>query len=201
MQTSDQPYDYGRDSDVIQSENSGSNVLIAIAQMAQEQMDAQDEVNRASEVLEEKTAALKNIKNHRFPDLLMECGQKKLTTANNLEVELVDTLRSSISAINEVDAFAFLEEQGVGGIIKHEVSIELPKGDAEVDAKLEQIRQLCTSLGIPVNVSRGVHNSTLCAQLRRWLADGVEFPMETFSAIVQKEVKVKPVKEKKSKAK
>lgn len=181
-------YDYGAD-----VAPTGDNSLQAVDVLAREQLAAELEVEACEEALKLAKAALEQIKNRRFPDLMVELGQKLLKTTSGLVVELNDIVRASIPEARRPEAHAWLDEHGHGDVVKMSLSLELGKGAPAKD-KLTQIQEFCANLNVPANAKESVHPQTLGALVRTLLSSGVEFDQPMFGVFVSKETKVKPAK-------
>lgn len=184
-------YDYAADDAA--APGSGDNILKAIAALALEQLAAEEDVERSQQNLELSKAALENIKNRRFPELMQEAGQKLIKTENNLIVELKDVVRASIPEVRRPEAHAVLAEQGHGDVIKFELKAELGKGD-DARNKAVLIQEYCNTLGVAANCKEAVHPSTLAALMKELIAAGVEFDHQLFGVFVSKETKIKVAK-------
>lgn len=191
MNTQPPAFDYGDDGHI----PAGDNILTAISQMAQEQLAAQDVVTERQIHLDEAVANLKNIKTVRFPNLMMEAGQKKLTTAMGVDVEMKEVVRANIPEARQQEAFAWLAETNNDAVIKYELRADVGKG-AEAMEKIQQVIEFGESIGISITCKPSVHFMTLSSLVRQRLEAGLDVPMDTLGAIVQKEVTVKISKRK-----
>lgn len=183
-------YDYSADADAV---SSGDNILKSISLLAIEQVEAEEALARAEEQVQLAKAALENIKNRRFPDLMQEAGQKLIKTENNLIVELKDVVRASIPEIRRPEAHGWLEEHGHGDVVKYELKADLGKGD-EARKKAALIQEFCATLGVAANGKEAVHPQTLAALVKEMMAAGIEFDQQLFGVFVAKETKIKVAK-------
>lgn len=167
----------------------GDNILASIAQTAREILEAQDEVSRREEALRDAKRHLVALQEQVMPELMAEAGQEELTTADGLKVSLKEMIRGQPTQENQGSAFAWLRDNGQGGIIKSKVQADLGKADPDrVDAALKAL----AGVGIPAVTREEVHWQTLGALVREMLAQGQEVPLDLLGVTVWRQAVVKP---------
>lgn len=93
-------------------------------------------------------------------ELTVGCGRHKGT-----RITLKHAIRASISAERQDTAYAWLVEQGLGGIIKEQV-VAFPDGD------VSRLLTLFSEANVSYEVARKVHPQTLVRIVRERLEDG-----------------------------
>jgi len=167
----------------------GANVLATLSQLADEQKQAEAEVARLEEELRSAQAKLRDLAEHRLPNLMNECGMREFTTKDGIKIKVVEKIRGSIPEAHATRAFAWLEEHGHDNLIKREFKIEFGK-DEEGWAKKFQADLAKRKRPLKVQLKRAVHPSTLASFVNEQLADGVDFPMEMFGVHQQRSSKI-----------
>lgn len=105
------------------------DLLQKLAAMGKRQIAAEKAVADAEDVLKSKKEDLRLISEDLLPALMAEARQKKLVTADDLEIEITKDYRASIPEACRAQAFAWLEKSGNGGMIKHEIKINFGRGE------------------------------------------------------------------------
>jgi len=170
----------------------GGNLMSRIEGLAQEQLDAQAQVETIEAQLAEAKAALAMVKEHKLPNLLEEAqlGKSKVVTPGGIIINLKEEIRGSIPKGNEEKAHQWLEENGNGALIKHTVTIDFNKNEEDWVRKfMRDCAQRKKALNL--KLVRGVHASTLRAFIKAALAEGVAIPLDTFGAFRQRVTTVK----------
>lgn len=137
-------------------------------------------------------ASIEKLETDVIPGLMASAGNiSEFKTAAGASVTLKDELYASISAANQPAAFAWLEQQGHGGVIKDQFTVALGKGDRATQ-QASALQKALESLGIDdYRRKRAVHPQTLQALLREQLAEGVDVPKETFGVYQVRRAKIK----------
>lgn len=181
-------YDY---SEFKSDEPVGENLMARIQGLAQEQIAAEARIASLDEQLAEAKTALRNVREVRLPELLdeAELGDSIITTPAGHKVQLGVAIRGTIPTVTEEKAFAWLEENKNGKLIKRTFAIEFGKGD---EAWANKFERDCAQRKRPLNLKRkkGVHPQTLQSFVRQQLEEGVDFPMDLFGVFRQRFAKV-----------
>ena len=91
-------------------------------------------------------------------------------------------------------AFAALEQNGDGDLIKTQLRISLPRGESELAAKIAELLRL--NFNINPEITENVHHQTLTAWLQEQIENGQPLPdLETIGATVGRIARLKPRKE------
>lgn len=177
-----------------------------------EMTEAAQRLVAAEKATAEAEAALKEAKEReRFmreetlPGMMQELGVEKMTLTDGNEITVKPEVYCSITEYNRSAAFAWLESNEGGGIIKTQVSV--PFGKGELQQAIELVEKLNEQLGVDTaTIDRAVHPQTLKAFLKERLADpkGEDdftpeeravgkgpLPLETFSARYVQTAKIK----------
>ena len=146
----------------------------SVSELAQKQLDASKRVDDLTEQLKIAKEELRNIQ------------EIKLSDGSNIVVE--DFYNAHIAKSRQEEAFEWLESNGFGDIIKHEVGVKFAK-DQSLDAKaaFDQLR----AMGLSPFSNKGVHPSTLKAFVKEQIQNGNgDIPVETFGLFIGSRAKI-----------
>lgn len=151
-------------------------------------------------LVEEQEAALKDLKAllagvqlEDLPLAMSEAGLKKFTLDTGETIDVKDDLVLSLSAERKPEAFAWLEKNGLGSVIKTVVVAEFGKG------QLGEAQKLAAKLvkeKYNVHLGRDVHWQTLKALILERVRAAKPIPLELFGAHPINKANVEPPKEK-----
>jgi len=161
--------------------------LNVLAKLATEQKKAELDVSEAEEVLKSAKAVLKDISEHKFPELMDSLGLKIFETDDGLKIKIDEKIRASIPAAGFGLAEKWLTDNGHAGIIKNEVKMQFAAGQFE---RASKITKELTELGYEPQSKKSVHASTLASFVKTQLEEGIDIPMKTFGAFKQRSTKV-----------
>jgi len=163
------------------------DLLRQISDLTRDLMVATNDVTLAQIALKAAQDRENRIAERELPELMDRAGQRLLVTTDGIKVELTEKLRTSISAVNEAAAFKWLEEHGLGSIVKRVLSLRFDKGQEE---KAKEAKEAMEQAGFQPEIGRTVHPGTLQKVLRESLAEGVDVPLQTFGAFHQRRAAV-----------
>lgn len=183
----DEPvYDYTGFEDAPQSDGD----LAALSNLAEQQRHWQDEVERMQRDLKKAQDQLKDIAEHKLPELMDKVGMEKFSTRNGLNIVIKEAIRASMGQgpVKERN-LDWLEQNGHEVVIKMGVEVPFGKGDDEREAA----RALAADLrgrGLPATFARKVEPSTLSSLIRELLEEGRAVPEEQFGVFRQRTAKI-----------
>ena len=140
--------------------------------------------------------ALKNLKEkHRklseeiIPSKMTELGMTSTTMLDGSKVDVVENIYVSIPKDPDKSAacYKWLEDNGLGDIIKNNVGMSFGKGENEDAKKLEQTIK---DLGFIPEVKVSVHPSTLKATVKQLVKDGKSVPDNFFNLFIGQKTKI-----------
>lgn len=167
----------------------GDNILAQIAATARTIMEARDAVVAAEEKLKEEQARLRSLEEEVLPELMATAGQEELTTIDGLKVSIKEMVRGQPSQEKADEAFAWLRDNGHGGIIKSKLVAELGRGQ---DDAAKRAMEALSELGLRSKREQGVHWQTLGSLVRELMAAGKPVPLDVLGVHVWKKADVKP---------
>ena len=162
--------------------------LARLADLANEQADAEAQVARIQAELNRAQERLKDISERQVPELMDQLGLETFKTRTGLVIEVDETIRASIPKARSVEAFAWLRAHNHEALIKREVVIQFSKGE---DEKALALLEELNNKGLPAEDESSVHASTLSAWVREKLKKGEDVPVDLFGVFRQRRSKIK----------
>ncbi len=153
--------------------------LDELTNVAQALLEADAAVEAAEEVLKEKKAYARLLREETIPCAMQEVEMQsfKLNTGQTLRTTMDVYSQTSKESLAEV--YDWLEEHNFGGLIKTEVVIEYGKGELE---QAVELMQKLSDEGLAPALERGVHAQTMKAFLREQISKGADIPLDLFGA-------------------
>lgn len=147
--------------------------LAQLAEMAAELKAAILARENAERELERAKAVERYISMEQIPALMDELGIETFTAAGGLKIAVEELISASIPAGDPDGALAWLDANGHGGLIRHEISVMFTRDQAAAATALQA--ELAARFRA-VKGKAGVHPQTLGAWARERLAEGAEIP-------------------------
>lgn len=152
---------------------------------------------------EKRLKSLKQRKNdivHKeMPELMDRVGQDHIGLPEaRLDLVLDDWFKAVLPADSE-EALKWLTENGHGDLIKHQMTISLPRDTEELAERIRQrVEQMAAEFDVAVSIETKstVPWQTLTAFVKEQVRAGAALPLETLGATVGRVVKIKKRKEK-----
>ena len=122
-----------------------------------------------------------------IPNLLAEQGLSSLKLADGSGVDVKKMYSCTINKDNIESAYQWLRDQGLGDIIKNEVSVVFGKGE---DTRANELLDLAEQSGYQPNQKQKVEPMTLKALYRERIEAGLDMPSEFFHTFVKDQTKI-----------
>lgn len=153
--------------------------LRRLSEMADALHTAELKQAQIEEELKAATAKVRELAEKDIPELMDEIGLEEFRTKSGFRIKITETIRASIPEAKKPAAFAWLDGEGHGGMIKRSIVVGFNRDD-EIRAKalLATLSQQFEN----VKADLKVEPSTLRAFIREQLEQGVVIPMELFGA-------------------
>ena len=164
--------------------------LETLHNLARELAEARASVERKEEELAEAKKRFRALAESAIPEAMEELGLEAGTKLRTPFGELVfaEVVRARINKSDEEEAFAWLQSNDEGDLIKTKLELEFGRGEADTACRLRA--ELERSLDRPVSNKQTVHHSTLSAWARNRLEEGLEVP-SSIQIHLQKSVTIK----------
>lgn len=150
-----------------------------ISLLARQLVGAEKEVERAEDILKRAKEDARRLREEALPSAMDEAGVKELTLESGEKITVTTEVYCSIPVAKREEAFAWLESNNFGGLIKSDVSVAFDRGDK---SKAEALVQRLAAEGLTPEMSTTVHPQTLKAFVKEQLAKGANVPLDLFGA-------------------
>ncbi len=144
--------------------------------------------------LETKEKELKELKRHIdlvsgevIPTMMQEMNISTLKLADGSSVEVKPVYGASISAAKKEEAYTWLRENGLGDLIKNEITVSFGRNE---DNKASTYANLAKGQGFEPVQKLKVEPMTLKALVRERLESGQEMPSDLFNVFAGNRTKV-----------
>ena len=149
--------------------------------------DLEDQLKIDEELLKNKKRDIEKISGEIIPTLLSEMGLSSLKLADGSAVEVKPYYAANISVNNREAAYNWLRENGLGDIIKNDVTVSFGRSE---DNKAAEYANLAKSQGYQPTQKLKVEPMTLKALVRERIEKGVDMPMDIFNVFVGNRTKL-----------
>lgn len=162
--------------------------LAQLRDLVDQMLQAKDDLADAVEETRRRKDALEDFSRRSIPELMVSVGLEKFTTTGGMEVIIKPKAGGAPAAANRAEAYAWLEANGQGGLVKRTVEVAFATGQGEESDEL----QARLGLEFPGNVreAQKVEPSSMSAFIRRAMEDPA-FPRELFGVYEYDEAVVK----------
>ena len=159
----------------------------SLADFCKELKAYEDEIADLEEKIKYKKEKMDKISSEIIPNMLAEQGLSSLKLADGSAVEVKKVYNCTIRKDNIDSAYTWLRENGLGDIIKNEVSVQFGKGE---DNKAQLLLDLAVSNGYEPQQKTKVEPMTLKALYRERVEAGLDMPSDSFSLFVKDQTKI-----------
>ena len=163
--------------------------VTTIADQCQKLKALQDDIERAEEHVDNLKKLADDISSRVIPELLAEQGLSSLKLADGSSVTVKREYRCTLPKEDErrQSAYNWLRENGLGDIIKNNVSVTFGRGE---DDKAQRLLDLAASNGFEPNQKSDVAWNTLTALFQERVESGLDMPSEVFSTWIKDTTKI-----------
>ena len=137
-----------------------------------------------TKTLKEKARALSQ---GVIPEMMKEMNVTKLKLKDGASIEVTNFYSARITPDKQELAFNWLRENGLGDIIKNDVTVTFGRGE---DNKAMAYATLAKGQGYEPVQKIGVHAQTLKAVVRERTESGQEMPADLFNTFVGNQTKI-----------
>jgi hypothetical protein len=156
--------------------------LAEVSALCSAMIEAEREVELEEEALKAAKERVRQLKEESIPMAMQELGIDSMKLTTGQKVSIKQDVYAAIPAAQRGEAYAWLEDNGFGGLIKTNVSVQFGKGEMDNAKNAITILQ---KVGLAPELTQSVHAQTLCAFLREQLADAESskaLPLDLFGA-------------------
>ena len=146
------------------------------------------EVKKDEEDLKQKKKNLEHISGEVIPTMMAEMGLSHLKLMDGSSVDVKPNYSASITIANREAAFNWLRQNGLGDIIKNEISVSFGRNE---DTRAADYAELAKGHGFSPTQKLKVEPMTLKALVRERIEAGKEMPTELFNVFVGNKTTIK----------
>ena len=166
----------------------GKSALLASQEPTNEQLQQiEDELKEDEENLKNKKREAEKISGEVIPTLLSEMGLSSLKLADGSAVDVKPYYSANISLKNREAAYNWLRQNGLGDIIKNDITVSFGRGE---DNKAAEYANLAKGQGFQPTQKLKVEPMTLKALVRERIENGKDMPMDIFNVFVGNRTKL-----------
>ena len=147
----------------------------------------EDEIQNAEESISKLKEQAKTLSQYEIPVMMEEMHITKLKLKDGESVEIKKIYGASIPPQHQEAAFTWLRENGLGDIIKNDITVTFGRGE---DNKASEYATLAQGQGFEPVQKIGVHPQTLKAVVRERLESGREMPSDLFKTYAGNSTKI-----------
>ena len=159
-----------------------------LADKIKEMQSLQKDIQTNEEYIKQKKKELDFISGEIIPTMLSEMGLSFLKLADGSSIEVKTNYSATITQANKEAAFNWLRQNGLGDIIKNEISVSFGRNE---DNKAADYAELAKGQGFEPTQKLKVEPMTLKALVRERLEAGKEMPTELFNIFVGNKTTIK----------
>ncbi len=159
-----------------------------LANKIKEMQAIQKDIEQNEEYLKQKKKDLEQISGEAIPTMLSEMGLSYLKLADGSSVEVKTNYSATITLANKEKAFNWLRENGLGDIIKNELTVSFGRNE---DNKAAEYAELAKGQGYQPTQKLKVEPMTLKALVRERIEGGKPLPTEIFNVFIGNKTTIK----------
>ena len=160
----------------------------SLSEKVMELKDLEDEIANAEDSIKKLKEKAKIISQIEIPQMMETMNIKKLKLKDGESVEVGKFYSASIPEENKQGAFEWLRNNGLGDIIKNEITVTFGRGE---DNKASVYADLAKGQGYEPVQKVGVHPQTLKGVVRERHEAGHEMPSDYFKTYVGNRTNIK----------
>ena len=148
----------------------------------------QKQLEIQEEAIKEKKKQIQHISGEVIPTMMSEMGLAELKLHDGSHLKVSTSYKAHISEANKEMAYNWLRENGLGDIIKNEISVSFGRNE---DNKAADYAELAKGQGFQPTQKMKVEPMTLKALVRERIEAGKELPTELFGVYTENKTTVK----------
>ena len=159
----------------------------SLADQVKKLRDLEDQVKAEEQALKDKEKEIERISGEVIPTLLSEMGLSSLKLADGSAVDVKPYYAANISLKNRELAYSWLRSNGLGDIIKNDITVSFGRNE---DNKAADYANLAKGQGFQPTQKLKVEPMTLKALVRERIESGKDMPMDIFNVFVGNRTKL-----------
>ena len=148
----------------------------------------QQQLEIQEDAIKEKKKQIQHISGEVIPTMMSEMGLAELKLHDGSHLKVSTSYRATITEANKEAAFNWLRNNGLGDIIKNEISVSFGRNE---DNKAADYAALAQERGYQPTQKLKVEPMTLKALVRERIEAGKEMPTEIFGVFSENKTTIK----------
>ena len=162
--------------------------LSGLSKLIQRQLNLDSEIENMEETIKEMKRERDLLSQETIPTKMQELGINETTMKDGSKVTVKEGFHCRIPKAREEEALQYLKQEGLGDIIKNQVSTSFGTGEDNMAGDLAGYIE--SNFGITPDVKKSVHPSTLKATLKKRHEEGLTDPDDLFGIFIRPETKI-----------
>ena len=162
--------------------------LSGLSKLIQRQLNLDSEIENMEETIKEMKRERDLLSQETIPTKMQELGINETTMKDGSKVTVKEGFHCRIPKAREEEALQYLKQEGLGDIIKNQVSTSFGTGEDNMAGDLAGYIE--DNFGITPDVKKSVHPSTLKATLKKRHEEGLTDPDDLFGIFIRPETKI-----------
>ena len=162
--------------------------LSGLSKLIQRQLDLDSDIENMEETIKEMKRERDLLSQETIPTKMQELGINETTMKDGSKVTVKEGFHCRIPKAKEEEALQYLKDEGLGDIIKNQVSTSFGTGEDNMAGDLAGYIE--SNFGITPDVKKSVHPSTLKATLKKRHEEGLTDPDDLFGIFIRPETKI-----------
>jgi len=159
----------------------------SLASQVKNLKELEDELKADEESLKNKKKEIERISGEVIPTMLSEMGLSSLKLADGSAVDVKPYYTANISIANREAAYGWLRSNGLGDIIKNDITVSFGRNE---DNKAAEYANLARGQGFEPTQKLKVEPMTLKALVRERIENNRDMPMDIFNVFVGNRTKI-----------
>lgn len=148
-----------------------------------------EEIDSLNAVLKQRADEFRKISEEDIPSSMDAAGCKSFTDSKGYVITVEDFVQASIPKNRQLEAFAWLDNNGYGDLIKVELKANFGRGEREKAIAIA--KEVVERFHVGMETKDSVHASTLKAFVKEQLSEGKELPADLLGIYQGRVAKIK----------
>ena len=160
----------------------------SLADQVEKLEELQSRLQTQEQVMKDTKKQIERISGEVIPTMMSEMGLAELKLQDGSHLKVSTSYRATITEANKEAAFTWLRNNGLGDIIKNEISVSFGRNE---DNKAATYAELAKGQGFQPTQKMKVEPMTLKALVRERIEAGLEMPTEIFGVFSENKTTIK----------
>jgi len=160
----------------------------SLADQVEKLESLQERLHIQEENMKNTKSEIQKVSGDIIPTMMSEMGLSELKLQDGSHLKVATSYRATITEANKETAFNWLRNNGLGDIIKNEISVSFGRNE---DNKAADYAELAKGQGLQPTQKMKVEPMTLKALVRERIEAGKEMPTEIFGIFSENKTTIK----------